>query len=175
MNRMNGGKSPPARSQWGSKDDEGQYPHCEGHPSLLSGVVPRTRLYSQLDKGRGGVTFWVDGPPGCGKTTLVSGYLEASKLPCLWYDVDGRDADPATFSTISGPPSGRPCRESAGRCRPFRRRISRTFPPSPRYFDELFARLPRKAILVLDNFHGIPDGSPFHDVIREGLSRLPRE
>ena len=175
MNRMNRRKKPSRQIPVGeAKTTKSSIHIAKVTRPLLSGAVPRTRLYSQLDKGRGGVIFWVDGPPGCGKTTLVSGYLEASKLPCLWYDVDGRDADPATFFHYLGAA----IRKAAPR-------IRRAMPPlspenlkdipsfSRRYFDELFARLPRKAILVLDNFHGIPDGSPFHDVIREGLSRLP--
>jgi len=141
---------------------------------LLSGTVPRRRLFSLLDRGREGAIVWVDGPPGCGKTTLVSGYLEARKLPCLWYDLDRGDADPATFFL-----------HLAAAVRMAAPRIRRSMPSltpenlpdvpsfSRRYFQELFTRLPANAVLVLDNFHRVPDGSPFHDVIREGLSRLP--
>jgi len=141
---------------------------------LLSWMVPRSRLFSLLGKGGGGAIVWVDGPPGCGKTTRVSGYIEARKLPCLWYDLDEGDADPATFFHYLGAA----IRKAAPRIR----RPMPTFSPehlpdvhsfSRRYFEELFARLPPKAVVVLDNFHRVPDGSLSHDVIREGLSRLP--
>jgi ATP/maltotriose-dependent transcriptional regulator MalT len=41
--------------------------------------------------------IWIAGPAGCGKTTLVSSYLEARGIPCLWDQIDQGDADPATF------------------------------------------------------------------------------
>ncbi len=64
---------------------------------VLTGVFPRERLFDQLDRMRERSVTWVSGPPGCGKTTLVTGYLEARGYPCLWYQVDEGDADPATF------------------------------------------------------------------------------
>ena len=148
--------------------------HAKVTRPLLSGTIPRKRLFPLLDKGRAGAVVWVSGPPGCGKTTLVSDYLAARKLPCLWYEIDGRDADPATFFHYMG--------IAARKAAP---RVRRPMPaPSPgclrdvtafsrRYFDELFARLPGKTVFVLDDFHRVCDGSSFHDAVREGLSRLP--
>ena len=48
-------------------------------------AFPRKRLFTQLDHLRRHPVIWVSGPPGSGKTTLVSNYLDARKLPCLWY------------------------------------------------------------------------------------------
>ena len=64
---------------------------------ILTEIFPRNRLFRLLDTGRKRPVTWIAGPPGCGKTTLVSSYLDARKLPCLWYQVDPADADPATF------------------------------------------------------------------------------
>ncbi len=38
-----------------------------------------------LDKGRSVPVTWVSDPGGSGKTTLVASWLDARKLPCLWY------------------------------------------------------------------------------------------
>src|SRR5690242_14143631 len=63
----------------------------------LSGIFPRTRLFKALDSGLKKPVTWISGPAGAGKTTLVASYLDARKLPCLWYSVDAGDADIATF------------------------------------------------------------------------------
>src|SRR5512139_3173203 len=71
--------------------------HAKVTRPLFSGTVPRKRLFILLDKAGEGAVVWVTGPPGSGKTTLVNDYLAARRLPCLWYEVDGGDAAPATF------------------------------------------------------------------------------
>ena len=63
----------------------------------ISRVLPRERLFSLLDQGREQSIIWLTGPPGSGKTTLVSNYTERRKLDCLWYQMDQGDMDIATF------------------------------------------------------------------------------
>ncbi len=55
-----------------------------------------------LDKCRTRPVIWITGPPGSGKTALVSSYLDVHKLPCLWYQVDQGDADIASFFYYMG-------------------------------------------------------------------------
>jgi ATP/maltotriose-dependent transcriptional regulator MalT len=62
----------------------------------LPEVFPRKRLFSLLDQMRTQPVIRVSGPARAGKTTLVSSYLEARRLPCLWYQLDAGDADLAT-------------------------------------------------------------------------------
>jgi ATP/maltotriose-dependent transcriptional regulator MalT len=50
-----------------------------------------------LDESRQHPVIWVSGPAEAGKTTLVTSYLESQDLACLWYQIDPRDTDPATF------------------------------------------------------------------------------
>src|SRR4030067_462266 len=64
---------------------------------VSSGYYPRQRLYCLLDKARKAPVLWITGPPGCGKTALVSSYIESRRLRCLWYKVDEADADLSTF------------------------------------------------------------------------------
>ena len=42
-----------------------------------------------------------------------------------------------------------------------------------RYFENLFGRLKPGSAMVLDDYQKVPAESPFHEVIRDGLSRLP--
>jgi ATP/maltotriose-dependent transcriptional regulator MalT len=118
--------------------------------------------------------IWIAGPPGCGKTTLVSSYLDARKLPCLWYQVDPGDADPATLFYYLGLTA----REAAPRKRKplplltpeYRQGMSAFI---LRYFEDLFARLKIPSIVVFDNYQEIPEDAPFHEIIINGLSRIP--
>jgi LuxR family maltose regulon positive regulatory protein len=70
-------------------------------PPVVHGIVPRPRLFRQLDRGRSCPLTWVSGPPGSGKTSLVASYIETRRLFCLWYQVDSGDKDLASSSTSS--------------------------------------------------------------------------
>ena len=66
----------------------------------VSDVLHRKRLFHFLDNARKRPVVWIMGPPGSGKTTLITSYLQVSRMPCLWYQVDEGDADIASFFTI---------------------------------------------------------------------------
>jgi ATP/maltotriose-dependent transcriptional regulator MalT/DNA-binding SARP family transcriptional activator len=141
---------------------------------ILTEVFPRKRLFEAMDRSRKRPVTWIAGPPGCGKTTLVSSYLDARKLPCLWYQVDPGDADPATFFYYLGLAA----REAAPRKRkplplltPEYRQGMSTF--TLRYFEDLFARLKTPSAVVFDNYQEAPEEAPFHEIILNGLSRIP--
>src|SRR4051812_32515644 len=61
------------------------------------GALARTRLFRALDEARRHPAVWVAGPPGAGKTTLVSTYVAQCRLRTIWYRVHDDDVDPATF------------------------------------------------------------------------------
>lgn len=60
----------------------------------LARVHPRERLFRRLDECLEETAVWVGGPAGAGKTALIASYLDARKLPALWYQVDSGDCDP---------------------------------------------------------------------------------
>ncbi|MDH4258545.1 MAG: hypothetical protein OEV50_07000, partial [Candidatus Aminicenantes bacterium] len=141
---------------------------------LLTKVFPRKRLFDLLDNMRKQPVIWVAGPPGCGKTTLVASYLDARKLPCLWYQVDPGDADPATFFYYLG--------LAAKKAAPRKRKPLPLLTPeylegistfTLRYFENLCDRLKIPFALVFDNYHEVQDNSPLPEVILNGLSRIP--
>lgn len=140
----------------------------------ISYALTRERLYTLLDAGRSNPLIWIAGPGGSGKSTLVSGWLEERGLPCLWYQADEADADPATFIYYLG--------LAAQRANPRKKRRLPLLTPeysagmpafARRFYDELFNRLPPPYVLVFDNFQDIPSTSPVHDLLLKGVEVMP--
>ncbi|OGQ07917.1 MAG: hypothetical protein A2026_22245 [Deltaproteobacteria bacterium RBG_19FT_COMBO_46_12] len=118
--------------------------------------------------------IWVCGPAGSGKTTLISSYIEARKIPCLWYQIDEADADPATFFFYLG--------QATQRASPRKRKPLPLLTPeylqgipifTQRYFENLSNRLKIPSALIFDNYQEVPPNSSLHEIIPNGLSRIP--
>jgi len=154
---------------------------------IITGVFPRKRLFGLLDRMCKQPVIWVSGPPGCGKTTLIASYLEARKIPCLWYQIDEGDSDPATFFYYLG--------QAAKRASPRKRKPLPLLTPEYlqdiptftfRYFEKLYDRLipPHSLlakggkggfVLIFDNYQEVPPDSPLHEIILNGISRIPEK
>ena len=67
-------------------------------PKLVPGLLRRSRLLDQLDRGDQVWLTLVVGPAGAGKTTLLADWLAAHpERPSAWLSCDAADADPARF------------------------------------------------------------------------------
>jgi DNA-binding SARP family transcriptional activator len=140
----------------------------------LHGPVPRARLFARLDEYRATrKAISVVGPPGAGKTTLVASWLESSRRPALWYQMDSGDADVASFfhylsdAALNHLPRGSRLPAFAPEYFPDLHGFSRLF------FRELFGKLRKPATVVLDNYQELPSGSLAHDVIADAVVELP--
>lgn len=141
---------------------------------VLGAPFPRKRLFRLLDRALLRPVVWISGPAGCGKTTLVNGALSARGAPCLWYRLDAGDEDVASFFFHLA--------LAARRLKPGSRNPLPVLTPehslglpafTHRYFGILFGGLPRGSVVVLDDYHAVPEQSRFHEMIRDGLSCLP--
>lgn len=61
--------------------------------------IPRPHLIQKLNNGLSGKLTLVSAPPGFGKTTLVSSWLQQSQRPFTWLSLDKEDNDPTRFLT----------------------------------------------------------------------------
>ena len=136
-------------------------------------VWHRERVFARLDAlAAEGRIAWLHAPPGAGKTSLASSYAEARALRTLWYQIDERDDDPATFfhylSGRHGAGGGRPLVPP-----PVGMKGASALAAARRFFEELFGSLATPCLFVLDNYHELPADSPLHDAVRLALETLP--
>jgi ATP/maltotriose-dependent transcriptional regulator MalT/DNA-binding SARP family transcriptional activator len=108
-------------------------------------ALPRDRLFGLLDEARARHRIvWLAAPAGAGKSTLAASYLDRCGGSALWYQVDGGDADPATFmfylAAARDLPRGTQDAADSGQ-------LQRLF------FRQFYAGLPAATVIVFDNMH----------------------
>lgn len=145
-------------------------------PRMGDRIYPCQRLFNQMETLLKQGHLWISGAPGAGKTILATQFLSRGTTPAAWYKLDSLDTDPVSFFSLF------PQAFSFARSIP-----STTFslpklspedmlglPNFARsFFRQLFSQLPKHWLLVFDNFHEIPSGSPILDLLAICLEELP--
>jgi len=146
------------------------------NPPKVQGIVPRTRVFAQLDRCLEAPVAWVSGPAGSGKTALVASYLEDQQLPCVWYKMDGSDADTATFLSRLGrvlqnllPPDASPFPVLSSEY------LHGLDVFASRFFEQMLTAEQVPRLLVIDNYHEVPLEADIHLVLAKSFARLPAE
>jgi hypothetical protein len=140
----------------------------------LETAYPREHLFGLLDlaRKRHSATL-VIGPPGAGKTMLVSSYLDSRNLPCLWYQIDSIDDDLARFFQYFSLAAPTPRCESP---------LLPAFDPgasldliqfSRHFFREFYTALESEVVVVLDNYEQLAAESPLQEVLRVACEETP--
>jgi LuxR family maltose regulon positive regulatory protein len=141
----------------------------------VSRALERPRLFRLIDRGwsDGARVVWVVAAPGSGKTTLGATYVSRRRAPGLWYSLDAADADLATFFhhlAAAAPRRRPPLPALTLDRRPGLEVFTR------RFFEQLAARLPPRAMLVLDSYQEVDEGAELHGVLTQALGSLaPRQ
>ena len=141
----------------------------------LASIYHRTDLHNLLDEAHSRRLIVVSGPPGTGKSTLVASYIESRNLPSIWYQVDKRDNDLATFFHFFGIAA----REATPHNKPA---IPHMTPESSegiaafakRYFRELYRHLELPFIIVFDNYQDLAEDVDLHEAIQVACAELPQ-
>jgi LuxR family transcriptional regulator, maltose regulon positive regulatory protein len=145
-------------------------------PPKVQGLVHRPRVFAQLDRCLEAPVVWVSGPAGSGKTALVASYLEDRQLSCIWYKMDGSDADPATFFSRLGralqsflPPGATPFPVLTSEY------LHGLDVFASRFFEQMLGAAPIPGLLVVDNYHEVSQDAELHLVLAKSLARLPAD
>ncbi len=141
----------------------------------LHNIYLRDNFFNILDSCLDKPVIWITSPPGAGKTTLVSSYIESRNLGCLWYQVDRRDTDPATFFHYLGEAAqlgGSRKKISLPHLTPEYLQGLQVF--AREYFQQLYKSLKKKSVIVFDNYQEVTSDSALHDLIHAGLGNVPK-
>ncbi len=143
-------------------------------PKLSSLVCQRQRLIDRLSAELPGNAFWIEGPPGAGKTVLANSYIVTHSLPVLWYQVDPLDTDPVSFFNHMQEAANLLIAKGGSDSPIFQpenflaiERFARSF------FRQLFADIDIPFVLVFDNYQDVGEETVFHDIIVTCLEEIP--
>ena len=133
-------------------------------------VLRRERLFSLIEQARERPLVWVSGPPGAGKSTLVASYIEANKGRAAWYHLDPGDDDIGTFFyyLAQSLPAGGKSAPQLPQFTPEHRANLAGY--ARQFFRQYFMR---PTLLVLDNYHELPEGSAVHEVLDCAVAEIP--
>lgn len=144
------------------------------NPPKLNNVYYRERLFNLLDNARSNTIIWLNAAAGSGKTTLVASYLEHTQLNACWYQIDSGDDDPASFFyylSLAAKKNSVRRKSSLPVLRP--EYLSRIDSFSRNYFRDLFSRLKKPGVLIIDNYQDCPQDSDLHQVLAQGFAQAP--
>jgi LuxR family maltose regulon positive regulatory protein len=143
-------------------------------PRLPPDLVVRDRLLKRLDEGRTLPLTLISAPAGCGKSTLVAGWLERIDWPSVWFSVDSQDSDSRRFLThvVAGLRTVFPeaCSHTMDLLRAPMDLPLRALKTT--LANDLQA-LERPFVLVLDDFEHVEAGSPVNDILGDLLAHPP--
>jgi ATP/maltotriose-dependent transcriptional regulator MalT len=143
-------------------------------PSLRNVLERKIRL-ARLESALQSPVIWVTGPAGSGKTTLVSDFVRSRKKSCLWYQVDERDEEPATFFYYMALAAKKASPKSKKKLPEFSPEyLSGLMAFTINFFEKVFEKLKKGSLLVFDNYQMLHEDAQLHSLMQKGLSIIPQ-
>jgi len=136
-------------------------------------LLDRPHLFAALEQSQQQTSIWITAPPGFGKSSLASSYVEHSGTECLWYRIDESDADCGSFfhylcqagDHFSGSDQDLPHFTSSD--------LLGLGAFARRFFENLYLRFRRQAVLVFDDCQSVAGDALLHTVLARAVESLP--
>jgi LuxR family maltose regulon positive regulatory protein len=149
-------------------------------PPLLSGdTLPRPRLFRDLDGWQTRRLTVIQGPPGCGKTTLVASWLHDHQellakqgADVGWVSLDEDDDDPRQFLAYVMAALQPVLPAETRVVEQYLRQGKTDLQPSMTILLNGISRLTHRLLLIVDNYHHIAD-EQIHQAVKMVLERGP--
>ncbi|MFP4572708.1 MAG: BTAD domain-containing putative transcriptional regulator [Desulfobacterales bacterium] len=141
----------------------------------FAAITLRERLFKKLDKCLEKPVTWVAGPPGAGKTALLSSYIDARGIPYVWYQLDEGDEEPESLFYYLAKAARFYTREDEYESLPVFTgdQSAGLIAFANRFFETLFRQLPPSSLLIFDDYQEIPEKCAFHGIMRAALRQIP--
>lgn len=142
----------------------------------VAAVLARERLHQRLDeKFSTAVAVWIGASAGSGKTTLAADYAVRRGLRLLWYRADSGDADPAAFFKYLGAAGEHLADHGTGLELPLLtpEYLAGLATFTRNFCRRLYGALPRACLVVLDDLHEIPAGTPLPELLAVLVDECP--
>lgn len=137
--------------------------------------VRRERLLNLLDELPRGVPAWIHGPAGAGKTMLAVSYAHARALAVLWYRVDWRDEDPATFFSYFSHAAHAAMGSRADAYPPFGPEYAEGLATyASNLFSHLWKQRAAPLLVVLDNYERLAPSHRLHEILAARVAAAPQ-
>ncbi len=138
--------------------------------------MARERLNLILDKLLGYSLVWVTAPAGYGKTVFAANYLASREYDTLWYRLDQRDSELATFFHYFREAAVRAGISAANQLPPLTGEYKGGETAySQNFFEKLFSGAAKGFVIVLDDFQEIAESAPLHQLLPAVVQSVPPE
>lgn len=137
----------------------------------IQGVHYRIRLFDMFLHNSNSSAWWICGPAGSGKTTLVNTYLDYYGLPCIWYEMDDSDSDIASFFYHLGMAAGCHIPRYSSDLPLMTSEYLQGIPEfTRRFFELLCSQVIQPCALVLDNYQQVREDTILHEILCNAIS-----